>query len=136
MGQLDVAPLFRTQPQPPDSQPEFWNTAAVGRSRLTPEQILAIAKLLELRAGRRRGRRFGPRPLDIDLLLYGERVSSAPELTLPHPRLRHRRFVLAPLASIAPDLRLPPDGAAVGALLLAVGQVDQVEEVGWGGESP
>lgn len=61
--------------------------------------------------------RFGPRPLDIDILLYGDLRSSAPELTLPHPRLRERRFVLEPLAEIAPDLRVPPDGATVRELL-------------------
>lgn len=61
--------------------------------------------------------RFGPRPLDIDILLYGDLRSSAPELILPHPRLRERRFVLEPLAEIAPDLRVPPDGATVRELL-------------------
>ena len=84
---------------------------------LEPGELLALAKALELAAGRRRGERFGPRPLDVDLLLYGDRQSSAPELTLPHPRLRERRFVLEPLAEIAPDLRIPPDNAKVSDLL-------------------
>jgi 7,8-dihydro-6-hydroxymethylpterin-pyrophosphokinase len=64
--------------------------------------------------------RFGPRPLDIDLLLYGDLRSDAPELTLPHPRLRERRFVLEPLAEIAPDLAVPPDGMSVRELLAAL----------------
>jgi 2-amino-4-hydroxy-6-hydroxymethyldihydropteridine diphosphokinase len=84
---------------------------------LEPGELLALAKALELAAGRRRGARFGPRPLDIDLLLYGDLQISTPELTLPHPRLRERRFVLEPLAEIAPDLRIPPDGARVRDLL-------------------
>jgi 2-amino-4-hydroxy-6-hydroxymethyldihydropteridine diphosphokinase len=61
--------------------------------------------------------RFGPRPLDVDLLLYGALQSDNPELTLPHPRLRERRFMLEPLAEIAPDLPVPPDGATVAELL-------------------
>lgn len=89
----------------------------LARTALEPADLLAVAKALELAAGRRPGVRFGPRPLDVDLLLYGDRQSSAPELTLPHPRLRERRFVLAPLAEIAPDLRVPPDGATVRELL-------------------
>jgi 2-amino-4-hydroxy-6-hydroxymethyldihydropteridine diphosphokinase len=61
--------------------------------------------------------RFGPRPLDVDIVLWGDRVSDRPELTLPHPRLRERRFVLEPLAEIAPDLAVPPDGITVRELL-------------------
>jgi 7,8-dihydro-6-hydroxymethylpterin-pyrophosphokinase len=79
--------------------------------------VLALGKALEHAAGRRPGVRFGPRPLDVDLLLYGDLCSDAPEMTLPHPRLRERRFVLAPLAEIAPDLAMPPDGARVAELL-------------------
>lgn len=93
--------------------------------------MLALAKALELAAGRRRGERFGPRPLDVDLLLYGDLQSSDPELTLPHPRLRERRFVLEPLAEIAPDLRVPPDGARVGDLLARLPPGERVERIGW-----
>lgn len=79
--------------------------------------MLAVCKALEREAGRRKGVRFGPRPLDVDIVLWGDRVSDRPELTLPHPRLRERRFVLEPLAGIAPDLRVPPDGVTVRELL-------------------
>ena len=92
--------------------------------------MLGLAKALELAAGRRPGPRYGPRPLDIDLLLWGDRTALAPELTLPHPRLRKRRFVLAPLAELAPGLRVPPDGATIADLLARVGQEDEVERVG------
>jgi 2-amino-4-hydroxy-6-hydroxymethyldihydropteridine diphosphokinase len=88
---------------------------------MEPDAILALAKALELAAGRRRGVRLGPRPLDVDLLLWGDRIATAPELTLPHPHLRERRFVLAPLADIAPGLPVPPDGATVAELLARLG---------------
>ncbi len=90
-----------------------------------------MAKALELAAGRRTGPRNAPRPLDVDLLIYGSLVSGRPELTLPHPGLRTRRFVLAPLAGIDPDLPIPPDGATAGELLPAVGQESWVERVEW-----
>lgn len=123
LGPLHAAPLYRSAAVFGTSgisgipQPGFLNTAALGRTALPPDAVLAVAKALERNAGRRRGRRFGPRPLDVDLLLYGDLQSAAPELTLPHPRLRERRFVLEPLGAIAPDLRVPPDGATVRELL-------------------
>jgi 2-amino-4-hydroxy-6-hydroxymethyldihydropteridine diphosphokinase len=141
LGPLRVASLYRSRPispVPQPAQPDYLNTAAVGRTALPPDAVLALAKTLELAAGRRRGVRFGPRPLDIDLLLYGDHRSDAVELTLPHPRLRERRFVLAPLAEIAPDLRLPPDGATVAELLAQLGAAgaadaaDAVERIDWG----
>lgn len=101
----------------PIPQPDFFNTAVVGRTALAPEAVLGIAKAIELAAGRRPGPRNAPRPLDIDLLLYGQLCSAAPELTLPHPRLTERRFVLAPLDEIAPDLAVPRTGATAGELL-------------------
>ena len=93
--------------------------------------MLALGKALERAAGRRDGPRFGPRPLDVDLLIYGDERRDDPELTLPHPRLRERGFVLAPLAEIAPDLRLPPDGASVAELLARLGPVEGLERIGW-----
>jgi 2-amino-4-hydroxy-6-hydroxymethyldihydropteridine diphosphokinase len=135
LGPLRVASLYRSRPVSPVAQPDYLNTAAVGSTALPPDAVLALAKALELAAGRRRGVRFGPRPLDIDLLVYGDLLSAAPELTLPHPRLRERRFVLAPLAEIAPDLLLPPDGASAAELLAGLGPAgaaDAVERLDWG----
>ena len=120
---LRVASLYRGAAVSPVPQPDYLNTVAVGTLAhidLQPEAVLAICKALEWEAGRRRrpqDPRFGPRPLDVDILLWGDRVSDRPELTLPHPRLRERRFVLEPLAEIAPDLRVPPDGVTVRELL-------------------
>jgi 2-amino-4-hydroxy-6-hydroxymethyldihydropteridine diphosphokinase len=131
LGPLRVASLYRSAPLSPVSQPDFLNTAALASTGLPPEAVLALAKALERAAGRRRGVRFGPRPLDIDLLLYGSRVSSAPELTLPHPRLAERRFVLAPLAEIAPDWAVPPEGKTVAELLARLPGQDEVERIGW-----
>lgn len=93
--------------------------------------MLAIAKALELAAGRRRGPRLGPRPLDLDLLLYGDLASEAPELTLPHPGLARRRFVLAPLTDLAPDLPVPPDGRTVADLLAACDDPSPIERIPW-----
>ncbi|HEX4962944.1 MAG TPA: 2-amino-4-hydroxy-6-hydroxymethyldihydropteridine diphosphokinase [Thermoanaerobaculia bacterium] len=134
LGPLRVASLYRTTPVSPIAQPDFLNTAAVAHTGLAPEAVLALAKALELAAGRRppgESRRFGPRPLDVDLLLYGDRQSAAPELTLPHPRLRERRFMLEPLAEIAPDWLVPPEGLPVRELLARLGDSPGVERVAW-----
>lgn len=121
LGPLRAAPFYRSAAVSPFPQPDFLNTAALVRTALPPDAVLAVAKALEHAAGRRHGVRFGPRPLDIDLLLYGDLCSTAPELTLPHPRLRERRFMLEPLAAVAPELRVPPDGATVRELLARLG---------------
>jgi 7,8-dihydro-6-hydroxymethylpterin-pyrophosphokinase len=98
-------------------QPTFLNCVALLRSHLSPDRLLGIAKELERLAGRVPGERWGPRPLDLDLLLVGDSRQRAEDLELPHPRLRERSFVLAPLADLAPHLRVPPDGATVAELL-------------------
>jgi 2-amino-4-hydroxy-6-hydroxymethyldihydropteridine diphosphokinase len=135
---LRIASLYRSSPLSPVLQPDYLNTAAVAHTSLEPEAVLALAKALELAAGRRSpaqqsppGVRFGPRPLDIDVLLYGDRRSDAPELTIPHPRLRERRFMLEPLAEIAPDWPVPPDGTAVRELLARLGDSQELERIGW-----
>jgi 2-amino-4-hydroxy-6-hydroxymethyldihydropteridine diphosphokinase len=128
---LRVASLYRSPPISPVLQPDFFNTAATAHTTLAAEEILALAKALELAAGRRRGPRFGPRPLDVDLLLYGDRCSDTPELILPHPRLRERRFMLEPLAEIAPGWPVPPDGVPVAELLSRLGDRQGVERIEW-----
>ncbi|HJX26310.1 MAG TPA: 2-amino-4-hydroxy-6-hydroxymethyldihydropteridine diphosphokinase, partial [Thermoanaerobaculia bacterium] len=85
LGPLRVAPLYRTAAVSPIPQLDYLNTAAVGATALPPHEVLALAKRLEQAAGRRPGPRFGPRPLDIDLLLWGDLILPDPELTLPHP---------------------------------------------------
>jgi 2-amino-4-hydroxy-6-hydroxymethyldihydropteridine diphosphokinase len=122
------APLYRTRALGP-AQADFINTALTGETDLLPRDLLAVAKALELAAGRRPGPRNHPRPLDIDLLLYDDWTCDEPELRLPHPRLRERRFALAPLADLAPDWRVPPGGETVGELLRALGDRQQAEPV-------
>jgi len=75
--------------------------------------------------------RFGPRPLDIDLLLFDDLEIEGPELQIPHPRLRQRRFFLAPLAELAAGLPIPPDSKTVAELLSALGDEQRIEEIGW-----
>lgn len=98
-------------------QPRFLNAALLASSHLDPEELMGLAKGLEWLAGRRLGPRNGPRPLDVDLLVFGDRLIQRPELRVPHPRIRQRRFVLSPLAEIAPELPIPPDGVSVTELL-------------------
>lgn len=136
-GPLAVAPLYRTAPISPIPQPDFLNSVALAARppghAFAPAKVLERIKALERRAGRRSGARFGPRPLDVDLLLFGdlEQGADGADLILPHPRMRLRRFVLAPLNDLAPDLALPPDGAAVGELLAALGGGQRVEKIAW-----
>ncbi|GMU65302.1 MAG: hypothetical protein AMXMBFR36_15760 [Acidobacteriota bacterium] len=98
-------------------QPAYLNSVAVGFGTFSPETLLAGALEVEAELGRQRGAPGAPRTIDIDLLLVGDLVRSRSEVTLPHPRMRERRFVLAPLADLAPDLPLPPDGATPRDLL-------------------
>jgi 2-amino-4-hydroxy-6-hydroxymethyldihydropteridine diphosphokinase len=101
-------------------QPDFLNAVATGRTRLAPLELLRLLKRLEAEAERLpSGKTNGPRPLDLDLLLYGGRRIDLPELVVPHPRLTQRRFVLAPLADLAPDLVVPGTGRTVAFLLEA-----------------
>jgi 2-amino-4-hydroxy-6-hydroxymethyldihydropteridine diphosphokinase len=127
---LEAAPLYRTEPVAGPPQPAFLNTVLIGATRLEATDLLAIAKALEQAAGRRPGPRHGPRPLDVDLLIYDDIVASDPELRLPHPAMRDRRFVLAPLADIAPELRLPPAGRTVRELESLLPRDPGVERLG------
>lgn len=129
---LDVGGLYRTRPRPAGDQPDYFNTAAIGRTGLPPDAVLALAKQLERSAGRRAGARFAPRALDVDLLLYGDRELHVPGLVVPHPRLLARRFALAPLADVAADWLIPGSGLTVSEALARVGQEEEVRRVGWG----
>lgn len=131
VGPLQTASLYLTRPQSPISQPDFLNTAAVTVTDLHPEELLKICRDLEVDAGRRPGPRFGPRPLDIDILLYGSQVVRRRHLSIPHPRLLQRRFALEPLAELAAGWIVPGAGVTVGEALERVGQEDEVERVGW-----
>jgi 2-amino-4-hydroxy-6-hydroxymethyldihydropteridine diphosphokinase len=110
-------------------QPSFLNACCIGQTSLTARQLLQSLQQLELRAGREPGgRRYGPRPLDLDLLLYGECVIEESDLVVPHPRLRERAFVLVPLAELAADWIVP---VSRGAAATTVGELARgVDEEG------
>jgi 2-amino-4-hydroxy-6-hydroxymethyldihydropteridine diphosphokinase len=104
---LRVSSFRETEPQGGPPQPRYLNGAVVLATDLAPRDLLAAALELERRAGRERTVRFGPRTLDVDLLLCGDLLVREPDLVVPHPRLHERRFVLEPLAEIAPDWIVP-----------------------------
>jgi len=101
-----VSRIYRTAPWGELDQSEFANACAIGETALGPYELLAAVKTIEADMGREPTRRWGPRLIDIDLLFYGTQAIEDPELTIPHKELFARRFVLAPLAEIAPDLSL------------------------------
>jgi 2-amino-4-hydroxy-6-hydroxymethyldihydropteridine diphosphokinase len=98
-------------------QPVYLNAAAVGETPLPPRALLDALMAIEGTRGRTRPHPNAPRTLDLDLILFGENVIDEPGLVVPHPRFRERRFVLQPLAQIAPELRDPVSGKTVGELL-------------------
>jgi len=101
----------------------YLNAAAVGETTMSARALLEALQAIEDEQGRDRPYANAPRSLDLDLILFGDHTSTEPGLILPHPRFRQRRFVLEPLASIAPDLRDPVSGRSVTDLLLALGAV-------------
>ena len=109
---LAVSSLRETDPVGFEDQPRFLNGAAELATKLAPRELLERLLAIERRLGRIRGEvpRFGPRTIDLDLLLYGEETVQEPGLTLPHPRLHERRFVLEPLAELDPALEVPGRG--------------------------
>jgi len=118
--------LYRTPPVGPANQPDFVNAVCVLSTTLSPTGLLALVKSIERAAGRGRGRRWGPRPLDIDILDYKGRVHHWPgvnfsgprrRLVLPHPEVHKRAFMLKPLAEVAPNWRHPVLGTSVQQLL-------------------
>ncbi len=120
---IEVAPVIETEPVGgPPGQAPYLNTVAAVETELEPEALLAACLAIEQALGRARGSetRWGPRTLDLDLLLYGEAVIESPALTVPHPRLHERRFVLEPLAAIAPEARHPVLQQTVRELLDAI----------------
>ena len=101
-------------------QPWFLNIVVEVETELFPRLLLARAQAIELGMGRRRELSKGPRPIDIDILLFGNFIISTSELEVPHPRMSERRFVLEPLAELAPDLRHPATGKTVREMLANV----------------
>jgi 2-amino-4-hydroxy-6-hydroxymethyldihydropteridine diphosphokinase len=125
-----VSSLYQTEPVGEIlDQPDFLNAAVRVRTSLEPEELLDVCKTIEAKHGRDfGGPRHGPRPVDIDLLLLGDIEMSTDRLTLPHPEVTSRRFVLLPLLELDPDLRLP-DGSELRAALEALPEGQRAERV-------
>ncbi|MBE0488239.1 MAG: 2-amino-4-hydroxy-6-hydroxymethyldihydropteridine diphosphokinase [Halomonas sp.] len=124
LEELDRLPLTRrlgashcyvSRPHGPRDQPDFINAVALLQTRLSPLALLDQLQALEQRHRRVRARRWGPRTLDLDLLLFDDSVMSLPRLSVPHPELTHRAFVVMPLLELAPALSLP-DGSRLAEL--------------------
>ncbi len=134
LANLRVSALYETAPWGDTDQPPFLNAAAAGATELPPLALLDAVQAIEARLGRvRSARRWGPRAIDIDILLYGSAVVSHPRLTIPHARIRERGFVLRPLADLAPGRTIPPEGAQIGELLTIVSTDDvrRIEAPSW-----
>jgi 2-amino-4-hydroxy-6-hydroxymethyldihydropteridine diphosphokinase len=125
-----VSGVYETSPQDRTDQPWFLNLVAEAETDLLPVRLLLRTSTIERRLGRKRSVPKGPRTLDIDILLYGGAVVDCPQLVIPHPEMHRRRFVLEPLAELAPELRHPVSMRSVREMLAGVaGQ--QVRRIEW-----
>mgnify|MGYP001150912003 CR=1 FL=1 len=120
-----VSAFYRNPPLGPPDQPWYVNAAARVRTRLGPEELLRLLQQVEAALGRVRGEHWGPRRLDLDLLLYNGEVIFAPNLVVPHPEMHRRGFVLVPLAEIAPQAWHPVLGKSAGDLLAELNPADR-----------
>jgi len=130
-----VSRFYRSRPMGPSDQPDYVNAVAMLDTCLAPLELLDALQAIEQQQGRvRQGERWGPRTLDLDLLLYGADVIDQPRLQVPHPGMRQRNFVLQPLFDLAPELCLP-DGSSVREALAVVGS-DGLEPLPQGEDDP
>lgn len=116
------SPLYRSAPLEAPGQPDYINAVAAVDTDLSAPQLLAALQAIESRHGRERTTRNAPRTLDLDLLLFGETAFAAPTLTLPHPRMHERAFVLQPLLDLDPRAEIPGRGAARALLAACTAQ--------------
>lgn len=129
MKLLAQSTYLETKPYGVTDQPDFLNGVVKVETIYTPRQLLAFCQALELRAGRKKTRHWGERTLDVDILLYGNQGMETQELTIPHPQMHLRSFVLRPLHEIAPNLRHPILGKTVSELLKALGEGEEMSDL-------
>ena len=122
---IKASRLYLTPPLGPPGQPWYVNAAVQAKTRLAPEELLRVLIGIERSMGRVRGERWGPRLIDLDLLLYNGEIIAGPKLTVPHPEMHRRAFVLAPLAEIAPDAWHPVLEKTAAELLAALDPTDR-----------
>lgn len=125
-----VSSVYRTEPVGYAEQPDYWNLVLAGATSLDPRGLLRETQAIESALGRERSFPNAPRTLDIDLLDHAAAVVDTPELTLPHPRMQQRAFVLVPLVEIAPEWRHPLSGESAADLLRALPPGLRVERLG------
>ena len=128
--EVRVSSVYRTEPVGHRDQPDFYNLVVRGWTRVPPLELLRGMLEIERALGRERSFANAPRVIDIDLLAYGGVVMDTPELTLPHPGIAHRGFVLHPLAEVAPEWVHPVLSRTARELLSAAGPLERVERVG------
>ncbi len=126
MGQ--TSSIYETEPVDNTDQPRFLNMVCQIYTTLAPTALLVLAKGIENKLGRVPTKPNSPRPIDIDILLYGEQIIDTPELTIPHPRMAKRAFVLIPLAEIAPDAVHPTSDKTIKKLLKDIGEEQGVSK--------
>jgi 2-amino-4-hydroxy-6-hydroxymethyldihydropteridine diphosphokinase len=130
-----VSSLYETDPIGTSSGADYYNAVAVVETGLEPRPLLRFLKGIEEEIGRRPAPRGAPRPADLDILLYDDLTLDEPDLTIPHPRMTERSFVLIPLAELAADVTHPVTGTTIGDLARAAGEegVRKLSGQGWDG---
>lgn len=119
MNSLKVAKessVYESEPVGPKDQPDYYNMVLEVETSLPAAELLRAAQMVEIELGRVKADRWGPRPIDVDILLYGGETIAVDELRVPHPEMLKRLFVMVPLVEVASDIRLP-DGTLVGTVL-------------------
>jgi len=115
---IGLSPFYETTPVGMTDQPNFYNAVLRLSTRLSPHDLLKALQSIEDNVfKRKRTLKWGPRSMDLDILLYGSQIINSAELVVPHPQMLNRRFVLQPLSDLSPDLKHPENGMSIGQLL-------------------